>query len=162
MLDPKVTFSQHINLVARKCYYQLRQLRVVSRSLTHQSTLALVHVFTHVSSRIDFCRSLLVGLLLGILARLDLVLSFLLSITAYMCDIVHWLPISGYNIALLPWSPGMSFAAGTPPPLIFVTSAAQCRFWKRVACCVLLRGVSFWCLGPIYIYCAGKGLFSME
>jgi len=33
MLDPELTFSHHINLVARKCYYQLRQLRVVSRSL---------------------------------------------------------------------------------------------------------------------------------
>ena len=42
MLDPELTFSHHINLVARKCYYQLRQLRVVSRSLTHQSALTLV------------------------------------------------------------------------------------------------------------------------
>src|SRR6218665_2480546 len=60
MLDPELTFSHHINLVARKCYYQLRQLRVVSRSLTHQSTLSLVHAF--VTSRIDCCSSLLVEL----------------------------------------------------------------------------------------------------
>ena len=37
VLDSELTFSHHINLIARKCYYQLRQLRVVSRSLTHQS-----------------------------------------------------------------------------------------------------------------------------
>src|SRR6218665_534710 len=37
MLDSELTFSHHVNLIARKCYYQLRQLRVVSRSLTHQS-----------------------------------------------------------------------------------------------------------------------------
>src|SRR6218665_603680 len=36
-------------------------------------------------------------------------------------------------------------------PLIFVTSAVQCRFWQRVGCCVLLRGVSFWSLGPIQL-----------
>src|SRR6218665_1194200 len=70
MLDSELTFLHHINLIARKCYYQLRQLRVVSRSLTHQST--LVHAF--VTSRIDCCCSLLAGLPLGTLTRLDRVL----------------------------------------------------------------------------------------
>src|SRR6218665_1444545 len=41
------------NMVARECYYQLSQLRVLSRSLTHQSTLPLVRAF--VTSRIDCC-----------------------------------------------------------------------------------------------------------
>src|SRR6218665_3815219 len=76
----------------RKCYYQLRQLRVVSRSFTHQSRLTLVHAF--VTSRIDCCCSLLAGLPLGTLARLGRVLrsaarlvgglSKVSSITAYM------------------------------------------------------------------------------
>src|SRR6218665_3339123 len=75
MLDSELTFSHHINLIARKCYYQLRQLRVVSRSLTHQSRLTLVHAF--VTSRIDCCCSLLAGLgfllvpWLGTLARTE-------------------------------------------------------------------------------------------
>jgi len=34
MLDSELTFSHNVNLIARKCYYQLRQLRVVSRSLS--------------------------------------------------------------------------------------------------------------------------------
>src|SRR6218665_936108 len=72
MLDSELTFSHHINLIARKCYYQQRQLRVVSRPLTHQSRLTLVHAF--VTSRIDCCCSLLAGLPLGTLARLDRVL----------------------------------------------------------------------------------------
>src|SRR6218665_509300 len=45
MLDPELIFSHHIYSIARKCYYQLRQIPVVSRSLTHQSTLILVHAF---------------------------------------------------------------------------------------------------------------------
>ena len=75
---------------------------MVSRSLTHQSRLALVHAF--VTSRIDCCYSLLAGLLLGTLARLNRVLrsaarlvgglSKFSSITAYMRDVLHWLPIS--------------------------------------------------------------------
>src|SRR6218665_4025402 len=97
MLDLELTFSHHINLLARKFYYQLRQLRVVSRSLTHQSTNTLVHAF--VASRIDSCSSLLAGLRLGILARLDRVLRSAARlvgrlpkfspITAYMRDILH-------------------------------------------------------------------------
>ena len=54
------------------CNY--KQLRVVSCSLTHQSTLTLVHAF--VTSRIDSCSSLLAGLPLGTLTRLDWVLLF--------------------------------------------------------------------------------------
>src|SRR6218665_988638 len=102
MFDPELTFSHHINFVARKCYYQLRQLRVVSRSLTRQSTLTLVHAF--VTSRIDSCSSLLVGLPLGTLAQLDRVLRSAVRlvgrlpkfspIIAYMHDVLHWLPIS--------------------------------------------------------------------
>src|SRR6218665_2888850 len=72
MLDSELTFWHHINLIARKCYYQLRQPRVVSRSLTHQCRLTLVHAF--VTSCTDCCFSLLIGLPLGTLARLDRVL----------------------------------------------------------------------------------------
>src|SRR6218665_2418474 len=72
MLDSELTFSHHINLIARKRYYQLRQLRVVSRSLTHQSRLTLADPL--VTSRIVSCCSLLSGLPLGTLARLDRVL----------------------------------------------------------------------------------------
>src|SRR6218665_199195 len=102
MLNPELTFSQHINLIERKCYYQPRQLRVVSRSLTHQSTLTLIPAF--VTNRIDCCSSLLVGLPSGTLARLDRVLRSAAhlvgrlpkfsSITAHMRDVLPWLPIS--------------------------------------------------------------------
>ena|SRR6218665_3574703 len=75
-----------------------------SRYLTYQSRLTLVHAF--VTSRIDCCCYLLTGLPLGTctLARLDRVLrsaaclvgglSKFSSITAYMRDVLHWLPIS--------------------------------------------------------------------
>src|SRR6218665_3403321 len=86
--------------------YQLKMLAIkrilVSRSLTHQSTLTLVHAF--VTSRVDSCSSLLVGFPLGTLTRLDRVLRSAASlvgrlpkfspITAYMRHVLHWLPIS--------------------------------------------------------------------
>src|SRR6218665_3969965 len=37
-LDQQLTFAPHINRLCRDCYYQLRQLRVISRSLTSTAT----------------------------------------------------------------------------------------------------------------------------
>src|SRR6218665_3704129 len=112
MLDSELTFSHHINLIARECYYQLCQLRVVSRSLTHQSRLTLVHAF--VTSSIDCCCSLLAGLPLGTLARLDQVLhsaarlvggcpGFLPSLPTCTCVMysIGCLYLSGYSIISL-------------------------------------------------------------
>src|SRR6218665_1297116 len=49
------------------------------------------------------------------------------------------------------WSPVVSLDA---PPLTSATSAAQRRFWSHVGCCVLLRGVSFWSAGPVWLLCS--------
>src|SRR6218665_290371 len=122
MLDSELTFSHHINLIARKCYYQPRQLRVVSRSLTHQSRLTLVHTF--VTSRIDCCCFLLAGLPLGTLARwtefcvwLPVLLggcpSFLPSLPTCVMYSIGCLYLRGYSIVSLQWSPVVSLAA--PP-----------------------------------------------
>src|SRR5688572_9772485 len=72
VLSLSQVLSQHVNLISRSCYYQLRQLRVVSRSLSHDALVVLVHAF--VTSRIDHCYSILVGLPLGVLGRLGRVL----------------------------------------------------------------------------------------
>src|SRR6218665_1037092 len=40
------------------------------------------------------------------------------------------------------------------------TSAAQCPFWPHVGCCVLLRGASFWSLGPVWLLCS-EGSFRL-
>src|SRR6218665_3320178 len=49
-LDQELNLSEHVNLITRSCYYQLRQLRVVMRSLSHDAAVVLVHAF--VTSRI--------------------------------------------------------------------------------------------------------------
>src|SRR6218665_886447 len=72
--------------------------------------------------------------------------SFLLSLPTCALYYIGCLSLSGHNIVLLQWYPGVSFAA---PPVIFVTSAEQCRFWQPVGCCILLREVTFRSLGPI-------------
>src|SRR6218665_1751866 len=63
-LDQEFTFAPHYNRLCRYCYYQLRQLRIISRSLTCTSTATatatLVHVF--VMARLDYCSTLHTGL----------------------------------------------------------------------------------------------------
>ena len=71
-LDQELNLSEHVNLITRSCYYQLCQLRVVMRSLSHDAAVVLVHAF--VTSRIDHSCSVLVGLSLGLIGRLDRVL----------------------------------------------------------------------------------------
>src|SRR6218665_2691402 len=69
-LDQQLTFAPHINRLCRNCYDQLRQQRVISPSLTSAATATLVHAF--VTSRLDYCSTLYVGLptvLLGCLGR---------------------------------------------------------------------------------------------
>src|SRR5678816_1555243 len=38
LLDQKLTLAPHIHRLARDCYYQLRQLRTIARSLTLSAT----------------------------------------------------------------------------------------------------------------------------
>src|SRR6218665_342575 len=59
-LDQELTFVRHINLLCRSCYYQLRQLRVLSRSLSLAAVSILVHAF--VVLRLDYCSAIYEGL----------------------------------------------------------------------------------------------------
>src|SRR6218665_917909 len=113
-------------------YYWLCQLRVVSRSLTYQSRLPLVHAF--VTSH-DSCCCLLAGLPLG--TRLDRVLrstarlvggggcpNFLPSLPTCVMYYIGSLFLSRYRIVSLQWSPVVSF---TLPPLFSCGSISMKR-----------------------------------
>ena len=59
IFDIQLTMSADISAVCRTCFFQLRQLRTIRRSLAPGSTRALVQAF--VSCRLDYCNSLLAG-----------------------------------------------------------------------------------------------------
>lgn len=114
ILDQELRFSLHINQITRGCYYQLRQLQVVSRSLSQASAATLIHAF--VTSRLDHCCSILVGLPLVLIARLDRVLrsaarligriSKYAPVSLCMRDTLHWLLILQrirYRLTALVW-----------------------------------------------------------
>ena len=82
--------------------FQLQQLRVISRSLSPNAALAVVHAF--VCSRIDYCSAIYAGLPLGHIAELERVLRSAARLVGgfskfdhvlhYMRDILRWLPDS--------------------------------------------------------------------
>jgi len=109
--DRQLDIRQHINNVCRQCYYQLRQLRVVRRTLPPDVIKTLLHAF--VTSRLDYCNSLYYGLPKCDLRKLQRVqnsaarlfggLSKYDHITPIMREL-HWLPIQqriDYKIAVL-------------------------------------------------------------
>jgi len=58
-LSSDLSLDKHVNVVSAKCFFQLRQLRRIRRSLDDDSVATLVHAF--VASRVDCCGSLLIG-----------------------------------------------------------------------------------------------------
>ena len=99
--DSHFDLKQHISNVCRLCYFQLRQLRVVRRSLPPGVLHTLLHSF--VSCRLDYFNSLMAGLLLCDIQRLQSVqnaaarffdgVSKRGSVVPVFRDDLHWLPI---------------------------------------------------------------------
>jgi len=69
ILDGRLAIADHVAAVCRSCYYQLQQLRSVARSLSAEAVKTVVHAF--ISSRLDYCNSLLTGVNEGLLRRLQ-------------------------------------------------------------------------------------------
>ena len=99
IFDSTLSFKLHVSSVARTCYYQIRQIRTVRKSLTQESYHTLIR--TLVFSRLDYCNSLLAGapkVLLDQLscvmrasARLTLGLSRFSHVAVITREKLHWL-----------------------------------------------------------------------
>src|SRR5688572_26781768 len=97
-----LTFSEHIKNLTRSCYFHLRRLRAIRRSVSSSTFTSIVHAF--VCSRIDYCNSLFVGLpkvrlsplqsVLNAAARLIARLPRFSHISTFMAEQLHWLPLS--------------------------------------------------------------------
>src|SRR6218665_3425578 len=100
-LPPAISLVEHITALTRSCFYHLRQLRVVSRSLSASSTATLVQAF--IVNRLDHCSSLNCGLPQVRLQPLDGVLRSAARmiggvpkfghISEFMRDTLHRLPV---------------------------------------------------------------------
>ena len=88
--------------VSAKCFFQLRQLRRVRRSLDTASTTTLVHAF--VTSRVDYCSCLLANAPTSLTDKLQRVMNaaariitrtrkFDSGLTRILHDKLHWLDV---------------------------------------------------------------------
>ena len=59
ILDAELTMVQHIRGVTSRCFYHLRQIRAICKSLTVETAKLLVYAF--VNSKLDYCNSVLQG-----------------------------------------------------------------------------------------------------
>ena len=57
LIDSNMTLSNHVNNVAGICFYQLRQLRIIRRSLTTDAANSIVRALSH--TRVNYCNELL-------------------------------------------------------------------------------------------------------
>ena len=100
-IDCQLTMKDHVRRTCTACFYQLRQLRVVRRSLSSDACTSLVHAF--ISSRLDYCNSLLAGISDTLIRQLQSVLSVAARfvtrrrkydpISEIIRDKLHWLPV---------------------------------------------------------------------
>jgi len=102
VLDPLLTLSNHVNNLSRSCFYYLRQLRAIRKSLPMHAITTLVHAL--ICSRIDHGNALFIGLSSVNISKLQTVLNAAARliggiakfdhISSYIRDSLHWLPIS--------------------------------------------------------------------
>lgn len=99
--DKTLLMKKHVNSVCKTAFYQLRHLATIRRFLSYQHFEILIHAF--VTSRLDYCNSLLYGLPQNLLQKLQFVQNSaarLLSFTRKTEHItpilkeLHWLPVA--------------------------------------------------------------------
>jgi len=100
IIDNELTLKAHVSSLCRKCYFELRQLRQIRSSLSPEARKGLVHAM--ISSRLDYCNSLLYGVSAALLKKLQGVQNaaarFIAGvrrfdhITPVLHDL-HWLPV---------------------------------------------------------------------
>ena len=99
LIDSNMTLLNHVNNVAGICFYQLRQLRIIRRSLTTEAAHSLVRALIH--TRVDYCNGLLAAgpkylheklqCVLRAATRLVLQLPHRASVSDIMRRQLHWL-----------------------------------------------------------------------
>ena len=98
--DSSMSMENHIMAISKAAFYHLRNISRIRKYLSSQTAEMLVHAF--VSSRLDYCNSLLYGLAKELLKKLQHVQNVAARIVTHTlkCDHItpvlcqlHWLPI---------------------------------------------------------------------
>ena len=99
LFDEALSLDQHIQSVCKSCFLHIHQLWKIRRYLSHNACVTLVHAF--ISSKLDFCNSLLYGLPKGSLKKLQHVQNAAARLVTFSRNQEHITPIL-YNLHWLP------------------------------------------------------------
>ena len=99
IMDSKLTLDSHISAICKSCYYHLRSLRHLRRSLTQDMTISVAVAI--VQSRLDYCNSLLYDISTFNISKLQRVqnLAARLALNDWhfpshvLVSKLHWLPV---------------------------------------------------------------------
>ena len=101
-LDQAITLHEHIARLVSACFYQLRRIRSIHRSIPTSTAIQLVNIF--IISQVDYCNSVLseapacltdrVQSVLNAAARLICGRWWYDHMTDLIRDRLHWLPVS--------------------------------------------------------------------
>ena len=100
IMDQHLKLDWHVNKVFKVCMFHLRTISKIRRFLTIEACKLLIHAL--VTSRLDYCNSILYGCNQSVLQRLQLLQNYaarlvykipkFCHITPYLKDL-HWLPV---------------------------------------------------------------------
>ena len=101
LFDQTLSFTEHVNRLCKLSHYHLRNISNIRKYLDENCIEMLVHAF--VSSKLDYCNALLIGLPKYLIDRLQSVLNTAARIITFTCKYdrispvlvrLHWLPVS--------------------------------------------------------------------
>ena len=85
LVDQTLSFGEHVSKLCKSSHYHLRNISKIRKYLDENSTETLVHAF--VSSKLDYCNALLIGLPKYQIDRLQSVLNTAARIITFTCNV---------------------------------------------------------------------------